>query len=137
MTTTLSPSSLEPRTKRSVPEWRGKTPDSEIPKAVKLRIWERCGGRCQLTGRKLMVGDEYDFDHIIALADGGGHRETNLQLVWRPAHRIKSAEEAGPRAKVERQRAKHLGLWPAPKQRLKGRGFPKGRNRAAAEASDA
>lgn len=119
-------------TKRSVPEWVGSSPDAAIPKAVKLRIWERCGGICQLSGRKLMVGDEVDFDHIKALADGGGHREFNIHIVWRPAHRIKSAQEAGPRAKVERTRAKHLGLWPEPKRKLQGRGFSPGRNKAAA-----
>ena len=37
-------------TGRSVPEWIGKTPDSAIPNAVKLRIWFREGGRCHVTG---------------------------------------------------------------------------------------
>lgn len=102
--------------KRSLPEWIGAHPDAPIPRSVKARVWARCAGICQLSGKKLMVGDEVDFDHIVPLADGGDHKESNLQIVWRPAHRKKTADEAGPRAKVERLRAAHLGLGkPKPK----------------------
>lgn len=108
-------------TGRSVPQWVGPTPDAPIPTRVKLRIWERCGGKCALTGKKLMVGDEYDFDHIIPLAMGGDHAELNLHVVARAAHRLKSAEEAAVRAKCDRIRAKHLGIAPPPTQKLRSR----------------
>ena len=114
-------------TRRTVPEWVGSSPDAAIPKHVRLRIWDRCGGRCALTGKKLIPGDDFDFDHITALRDGGRHAEFNLQLVWRPAHREKTAREAGERAKADRIRAKHNGIWPASKSRLQGRPFPRTR----------
>lgn len=95
---------------RSVEEWVGATNDAQIPARVKLRIWERCGGLCGLTGKKLRPGDGYDFDHIIALEDGGRHAESNLHVVWRPAHRKKTAAEAGGRAERRRKQKKHLGF---------------------------
>jgi hypothetical protein len=62
--------------RRAVDEWVAKHPDQEIPARVKLRIFERCGGKCALTGKKLGVG-EFDYDHIKRLRDGGEHRSAN------------------------------------------------------------
>jgi 5-methylcytosine-specific restriction protein A len=94
---------------RTVDEWIADHDDQAIPKRVKLRIFERCGGKCALTGRKVLPG-EFDFDHIRSLIMGGEHRETNLQVVWRPAHREKTAIGVASKAKADRIRAKHLGL---------------------------
>lgn len=94
---------------RSVPLWQGSTPDAAIPAKVKARILLRYGGKCAITGRKLSAG-EFDFDHIKPLSLGGAHCEQNLQPVYRPVHREKTAAEAGPRAKADRIRIKHLGL---------------------------
>lgn len=97
---------------REVPEWIGKDADSAIPPRVKLRIWERCGGRCYLSGRKIMPSDAYDFDHIVALCNGGENRETNIMLALRAKHREKTARDVAEKSKVARVRAKHLGLKP-------------------------
>lgn len=110
-------------TGRSVPEWVGSTPDAAIPTRVKLRVWERCEGRCAITGAKLRPGDAYDFDHEKPLHLGGEHRESNLRVVSRQAHREKSAEEVSAKAKADRIRAKHLGVFPKSKRPLKSRGF--------------
>lgn len=96
-------------TRRAVPEWIADHPDQDIPKRVKLRIFDRYSGKCALTGRKLRAG-EFDFDHIKSLRNGGQHRESNLQLVYRPAHIEKTAEENSDGARADRIRAKHLGL---------------------------
>lgn len=112
-------------TGRNVPLWSSENPDAAIPRAVKARVWLRCGGRCALSGRKLTPGDAVDFDHITPLSMGGKHAEENLQLVSRQAHRAKTAEEAAPRAKADRIFAKHNGLWPKSKRPLQGRGFAK------------
>ncbi len=113
--------------KRATEEWHGSSPDAEIPARVKLRIWTRCDGKCALTGKRIMPGDAYDFDHIKALANGGTHSEGNLQLVWREAHKAKTAADRGEQARVERIRKKHLGIWEKPKgnNRLQSRPFPK------------
>lgn len=110
-------------TGRSLPEWVADHPDQAVPQRVKLRIWERCGGKCALTGKKLRPGDEYDFDHIVPLALGGAHRETNLRVVSREAHREKSKAEVSAKAKADRTRAKFLGIYPKSKRPLKSRGF--------------
>jgi len=113
-------------TRRSVPEWIADHPDQDIPKRVKLRIFDRHGGKCALTGRKLSAG-EFDFDHIKRLRDGGQHREGNLQPVYRPAHREKTAQENTDGAKADRIKAKHNGLWPPARRKMQNRPFPGGR----------
>lgn len=114
---------------RSVPEWIGKNDDAAIPRQVKARVWERCQGRCAITGRKLSLTDPHDYDHIIPLSQReGGHRESNLQLVSRDAHRRKTGAEAGWRAKADRMGAKARGEWPKSKRPLQSRGFEPGRN---------
>lgn len=97
-------------TARTVAEWIGKTPDSAIPPRVRLRVFERFDGICQLTQCKIRPGDKWECDHIKPLKDGGEHRESNLQPVLRSAHRKKTAEENKARAKVTRMRKKHLGI---------------------------
>lgn len=95
---------------RSVPEWIGKTPDSAIPPRVRLRIFERHGGICHITGRKIRAGDQWDCDHVTALCNGGEHREANLAPALRSAHRKKTAEDVAQKAKCDRVRKKHLGI---------------------------
>jgi len=107
-------------TRRSVDEWIADHPDQEIPRRVKERIFARCGGRCALTKRKVGPG-EADFDHIKRLRDGGEHRETNLQLVWRPKHREKTAQENSDGAKADRTHAKHFGYFPPSPTPLRSR----------------
>lgn len=114
-------------TGRSLPEWVGSSPDAAIPRLVKTRIWLRCEGRCALTGAKLRATDPHDFDHIIPLALGGEHREGNLQLVSRAAHREKTADDTRAIRKAQRVHAKHHGYYPKSKRPLKSRGFEKSR----------
>lgn len=95
---------------RSTPEWIGKTDDTPAPPRVRLRVFERFGGVCQITGRKIQTGDQWDLDHEVALINGGENRESNLRPVLRTAHRKKTAEDVRAKAKSDRIRKKHLGL---------------------------
>jgi 5-methylcytosine-specific restriction endonuclease McrA len=113
-------------TGRTVTEWVGSSPDAAIPKTVKARIWRRQEGKCAISGVKVPTG-EGDFDHIKPLSMGGQHAEANLQLVWRPVHREKTAEEATGRAKADRIFLKANGLWPKSKRPLQSRGFDRSR----------
>lgn len=113
---------------RTVEEWRGKTDDSAIPPRVRLRVFEKFGGICQLSGRKIMAGDEWQVDHIKALWRGGEHRESNLQPVLKQPHSEKSKEEQSIQAKCDRIRKKHLGIWPESRAKIKSAGFAKTRN---------
>ena len=97
---------------RSVTEWIGKTPDSTPPASVKLRIIERQDNCCALTSVEFRPGDSIEFDHKVDLWLHGENRESNLRAVLKSAHRKKTDAQASIRAKVIRQRQKHLGLRP-------------------------
>lgn len=105
-------------TTRERPEWIATHPDQAIPKVVKLRIWEREGGRCYLSGQKIMPGDVYEFEHVIAIANGGEHREGNIRLALKAAHRVKTSADAKLTAKIRRQRLKFIGAWPEAKRKI-------------------
>lgn len=95
---------------RSVEEWVGASDDAVPPPRVRLRVFERHGGVCYLTGRKIGPGDKWDLDHVRALCNGGENRESNLAPALRDAHRKKTAEDVKARAKADRVRKKHLGI---------------------------
>jgi 5-methylcytosine-specific restriction protein A len=100
----------------SVPLWQGSTPDAKVPPRVKLRIFEREGGKCWISGRKIRPGEPWDLDHRIALCNGGTHSEDNLAPALRDKHRLKTAEDVAVKSQTYRQKAKHLGV--KPKSRL-------------------
>lgn len=96
---------------RSVPEWIGASPDSPVPDRVKQRVFLYYGGRCHRTGVKIMPGQAWDTDHILALINGGENRERNLAPILRgKVHKAKTAEEVKIKSKTARMRAKHIGL---------------------------
>ena len=95
---------------RTVKEWVGKTDNSSPPKSCQLRIIERQGGRCALTGVDFRPGDVIEFDHKVPLWLGGENREENLQATTSASHKRKTQAEATVRAKTNRQKLKHLGL---------------------------
>lgn len=95
---------------RSVKEWIGKTDDTPIPARVRLRIFERFGGRCYLVGRLIRAGEPWDCDHIVALVNGGEHREYNLAPVLKTPHKEKTREDLALKSKVYRKRAAFLGI---------------------------
>jgi 5-methylcytosine-specific restriction protein A len=112
-------------TGRSVGEWIGSSPDAAIPMRVKLRIWERERGRCHITGKPIRPGDSFEYEHIKPLCLGGSHSESNIALALTGPHREKSAAEVSAKAKADRVKAKHLGIWKTSGRRLRGRPFPK------------
>lgn len=125
---------------RSVPEWTGKTPDTKVPDIVRDRVFLRAGGRCYLSGRKIMPGDKWELEHVKPLSMGGEHRERNLRPALVAAHREKTKAEAADRAKADRIRRKHLGLKEAKTRSLsipKGMRFDWRLGRYVREAKDA
>ncbi len=95
---------------RSTDEWIGKTDDAQIPARVRLRVFARHGGVCHLSGRRIRASDAWDCDHIVALANGGEHRESNLAPALRDKHRAKTAQDVAEKAKNDRVRKRHLGI---------------------------
>lgn len=114
-------------TARALPVWVGSTPDSAVPSRVRLRIFEREGGKCWISGRKIMPGDLWDLDHRVALINGGRHAEDNLFPALRDKHREKTAEDVAIKSKTYRMAAKNNGTWPNSKTPLRSRGFPSSR----------
>jgi 5-methylcytosine-specific restriction endonuclease McrA len=104
---------------RAVPEWRGKSDDTAIPARVKLRVFEKYKGTCYLSGRKILAGDKWEVEHIIALANGGEHREDNLAPALIEPHKEKTKADRKITSKIARVRKKHLGLI-----KPKGRSMP-------------
>lgn len=97
-------------TGRKVPEWIGKTPDTKIPPRVILRVLEAYGGKCADTCVKIRAGGGWQMDHIIALANGGENRETNLQPLITKAHKEKTADDVAMKAKDRRIKSKHMSI---------------------------
>lgn len=106
---------------RDVPEWIGKTDDTPAPPRVKARIVLAQGGICACgCGVKLgAAGERIEFDHEVALINGGENRETNLRALRRPCHTPKTKADVAEKAKVARVRNKNLGLH-RPKSTLPG-----------------
>ena len=95
---------------RSVEEWIGKTDDQAIPPRVRVRIFERHGGRCALCTRIVAGSLAPAYDHTIALINGGGNRESNIQVLCQPCHLEKTGADVAEKAKVARVRKRHLGI---------------------------
>lgn len=110
---------------RNLPEWIGKTDDTPVPPRVKARVFLAHKGICHLSGRKIMPGDSWECDHVIAIINGGENRESNLAPALKAAHREKTNADVAEKSKVERIRQKHLGIFPKSRSPLRSRGFPK------------
>lgn len=95
---------------RSVPEWISKRDDDAIPPRVKLRVFEAaqgCCAKCTLSIRgKLLPA----YDHKTALINGGEHRESNLQLLCVPCHKVKTRTDVAEKATGYRKRTKAAGI---------------------------
>jgi 5-methylcytosine-specific restriction protein A len=95
---------------RSTLEWIGKTDDAKVPDYVRLRIFTRANGICHISKRKITPADDWDLDHILALCNGGEHRESNMAPALVKPHKVKTAEDVKQRAKNDRVLKKHLGI---------------------------
>lgn len=100
---------------RDVPEWIGATPDTPIPKRVKLRVLIRYDGRCWRSKHKFRPGDRIEFDHIKALCNAppgeNWNRESNIApILGGKVHQEKTREDLAVRVKGDRTLAKHLGI---------------------------
>lgn len=99
-----------------------------ITAAMKLDVLRRCGvavrcSECQLDGDL----DDMQFDHHLALIDGGAHEVENLRPLCTDCHAAKSAREHKANCKAKRLARERAG---EPKRKrvsrpLKSAGFRK------------
>lgn len=95
---------------RAVKEWIGPSPDTPPPPRVKLRIWERENGICYLSGRKIQPCEPYQFEHKIAIINGGKNRESNLFLALVDKHKEKTKADLAEKSRVADRAKSHLGI---------------------------
>lgn len=95
---------------RSVDEWIGSSPDAKIPPRVRARVFEAHRGVCHLSKRRIRAGEAWECDHIIALCNGGQHRETNLAPALSEPHKIKTKADVREKSKIARLKKRHLGI---------------------------
>lgn len=95
---------------RSVAPWVGKTDDAAIPPRVRVRVFERCGGRCHRCHRKIGPADTWIIEHLIALENGGQHAEENFGLTCGWCKPAKDAEDAALKKHGTQVRYRHLGI---------------------------
>lgn len=108
-------------TARSVSEWIGKTPETSIPPRVKARIVEKQNGKCACCNVKLgMAGEAVEFDHTVALINGGENRESNIQALRSRCHKVKTRKDVAEKSRVNRKRDKHFGFKPESRNPLPG-----------------
>jgi 5-methylcytosine-specific restriction protein A len=92
---------------REVPHWVGKTDDTSVPPRVRLRIYDRYGGICQICFAKEKILGPV-FDHKVALINGGLNCEANLVPVHYRCHQIKTRADVAEKAATYKTRAHHL-----------------------------
>jgi 5-methylcytosine-specific restriction protein A len=96
---------------RSVAEWIGASDDAPVPPRVRLRLFEACGGRCQLCTRQTRAGDRWVADHIQAIINGGANRETNLQIICDWCDRkVKTPADVAQKSKEYKKRLRDRGI---------------------------
>jgi 5-methylcytosine-specific restriction protein A len=108
------------QTGRSVDEWIGKTPDTDPPRKVKLRVLFNFGNRCAGCGTEIRSGIPWTCDHTKAVINGGQNREINLRPICnKVCLRPKDRADVAEKSQVFHKRSAHFGLKPR-----KGRPMP-------------
>jgi 5-methylcytosine-specific restriction enzyme A len=100
---------------RTVKEWVAKHDDQMPGQNVRLRIAARQSDKCPVCTRALASMANNACDHIAPLADGGVNAESNLQILCRDCHGMKTGMENSRRAVERGLKVKHLSI--APKKR--------------------
>jgi 5-methylcytosine-specific restriction protein A len=94
---------------RAVPEWIGKDDGTAIPQRVRLRVYNKFGGTCQICfAKEKILGPE--FDHRVALINGGKHAESNLVPVHPKCHKAKTRQDVAEKSATYRTQSHHLGI---------------------------
>lgn len=94
----------------NIKEWVGKTDDSRPPPHVVLRIFQTHNGVCHISGRKIMPGEKWDAEHVLAICLGGANRESNMAPALVKPHKAKTAQDRAMKAKNDAVQMVNLGI---------------------------
>ena len=93
-----------------------------ISKAMRVRVFLAAEGVCHLCKLRIDAPKQsWEVEHVKPLSMGGKDDEANMRPAHVECHSIKTAGEAGPRAKADRAGAAHF--LPRRPSTLKGAGF--------------
>lgn len=107
---------------REVSEWIGKNDDTPIPARVKLRVFEEYNGNCTKCLAKIVGKLVPQYDHAVALINGGHNRESNIQLICSECHKLKTKLDVAEKSIVYHKRIKAVGIK-RKKRSMPGRRF--------------
>jgi 5-methylcytosine-specific restriction protein A len=100
---------------RALDEWAGDTDDTKVPDRVRVRVFDRAYERCHKCTRKILRGEKWTLEHIIALinwrktADAPhGNRESNLGVTCCNCLPLKNREDVAEKSDVYTTRRNHL-----------------------------
>lgn len=98
-----------------------------LSRLARVKIFDREGGCCHLCGQPINAsrGELWELDHKIPLWMGGDDLPSNLFPVHVKCHVTKSAQDTPVKCKIDRIRAKHLGIKKQHQWRWPKRPFPK------------
>jgi|APCry1669192522_1035417.scaffolds.fasta_scaffold31977_2 hypothetical protein len=108
---------------RIIKEWIGKNDNEAIPPRVKLRVFLRAEKHCAACTLLIVGKLRPEYDHVVALINGGQHRESNLQLLCSECHKAKTKLDVAEKSESYRKQLNAAGIRSP--SRLKGQGFRK------------
>ena len=85
----------------------------------RARIFDAAGGVCHICSQRILPGEPWEAEHVIALEISDDDSDANLAPAHVACHRVKTAEDHGRIAKARRVYAKHIGAH-RPKSKLPG-----------------
>jgi 5-methylcytosine-specific restriction protein A len=80
-----------------------------ISTSERVRIFSKAGGRCHICDCDIRVGDKWEVEHVIPMAQGGADEGDNLQPAHVSCHKAKTRADAADTARAKRQEASHIG----------------------------
>jgi 5-methylcytosine-specific restriction enzyme A len=81
-----------------------------ISQRERLLIFNQARGICHICGGKIGVGEAWDVEHVVPLAQGGEDGGDNIRPAHVKCHRAKTAKDATDTAEAKRREARHIGI---------------------------
>lgn len=77
---------------------------------ARVALFQAADGLCHICTGRIAVGEAWEVEHVIPLAQGGEDGGDNLRPAHVKCHRDKTAKDAADTARAKRREAAHLGI---------------------------